>query len=501
MIMLADTQESIVLELENIGCLKKLTLEIKPGLNIISAPNASGKTTIIRGLSCMFSDRIPPSHVLALDETNGRIRAYYRGGIYEKTLRRTPSGEVIAQGSMLPFADARALDACVALAETGVVHKITGGSSVFRRYLEDLSYGSYYSAIIDAAQELIDEYGRKLASSKFRDFESLPILLTELTDLHIRREEIQRRVEDLKSAHNSRIRKLREEIDAKASALSREEADLSQLERNLSIEADREKQLLDLLRLADESSEIAANISNGISSSRRRQEIIRREIEEKRRIVDGLRVELEDLRKSLRREEMEGPRSLQSLQKELERVNKLIVLKEEEIQRAERFPPDDDEYPGMLVVEVRSEILKRIEWLEMVSGYFQEKYMRRMTSARRRFNSNIRRAFRELELKGFENIFLDQNFALHVVREGNIRQPIETLSASEKLTISLMLMLAAKETFLPDFPLFIVDELTLSYDPDRFWRIMNYIKERVPYVIVTSLSSKPTDKIEISYRR
>ena len=123
-----------------------------------------------------------------------------------------------------------------------------------------------------------------------------------------------------------------------------------------------------------------------------------------------------------------------------------------------------------------------------------------MTRARYRFNNNIARAFRELKLEGFRNVFLDQNFTLHVMREGGIQQPIETLSASEKLTISLILMLAAKETFLPEFPLFIVDELTLSYDSDRFWRIMNYIKRRVPYVIVTSLTSSFIAKPQVIHK-
>ena len=495
--MPADTRENIILELENVGCLKRLRIEFKPGLNIIKAPNASGKTTIIRGFSCMFSDKIPPSHVLALDELNGRIRVHYDGRIYEKTLRRTPSGQVMAQGDMLPFTDPRAFDACVALAETGVVHRITGGNVVFRKYLEELSYGNIYSAVINASQELINKYGRKLAGPSFRNFEMLPLLLTELTDLHIRRDQIKQKIEDLKSSHESRIQEIHDQIEKKSSTLSREETHLSQLTKNLSLEKEREEQLQELLNLTDRSSEVAISINKGIASSREKQERLKMEIESQTRLVESLKSDLKALRDLLKKEEETGPRGLRDLERRLENINKMIILKEEEIQRAERFPPDDAEYPGRLVVDVRSEILRKIEWLEKVTEYFQEKYMRRMTSARRRFNSNVTRAFRELGLKGFENVFLDQNFALHVMREGSIRQPIETLSASEKLTISLILMLAAKETFLPDFPLFIVDELTLSYDPERFWRIMNYIKRRVPYVIVTSLTSSLTGKPEV----
>ena len=498
--MQADTRENIILELENIGCLKRLRIEFKPGLNIIKAPNASGKTTLIRGFSCMFSNRIPPSHLLALDELNGRIRVHYNGRIYEKTLRRTPSGQVIAHGDMLPFADPRAFDACVALAETGVVHRITGGSSVFRKYLEELSYGNYYSAVINASQELINEYSRKLAGPSFKNFEELPLLLTELTDLHIRRDQIQQEIEKSKSGHEAELQGIREEIEKKSSSLSKEEAYLSQLTRSLSLEKEREEQLQELLKLTDGSSEIAANIRRGIKSSRENQERIETEIKTQTQLVETLKRDLKTLRDSLKKKEAEGPHGLEDLERRLENIKKMIVLKEEEIQRAERFPPDDAEYPGKLVVDVRSEILRKIEWLDKVTGYFQEKYMRRMTNARHRFNSNVTKAFQNLGLKGFENVFLDQDFMLHVMREGSIQQPVETLSASEKLTISIILMLAAKETFLPNFPFFIVDELTLSYDPERFWRIMNYIKRRVPYVIVTSLTSSLTDKPEVIHK-
>jgi hypothetical protein len=60
-------------------------------------------------------------------------------------------------------------------------------------------------------------------------------------------------------------------------------------------------------------------------------------------------------------------------------------------------------------------------------------------------------------------------------------------------------MLAAKETFLPEFPFFILDELTLSYDPARLRQIVNYVKRRVPYIIVTSLTSEGTGIPTVEY--
>lgn len=49
-------------------------------------------------------------------------------------------------------------------------------------------------------------------------------------------------------------------------------------------------------------------------------------------------------------------------------------------------------------------------------------------------------------------------------------------------------MLAGKDQFLPDFPLFVLDAVTTDYDETRFSRIVEYLGNKVPYVLVTKLS-------------
>jgi len=489
--MLISTQKGVHLELENIGCLRHIEVDLKPGLNIIKAPNASGKTSLIRGLISMFSDRIPPEHILSFGSLNGKITVHYEGETHERTFNRTLSGSVAISGEILPFADPRAFDSCVAMAETGVVHKITGGGNAFRQYLENLSYGRYYSEVISAAQELVNDLSRELAGPEFERFEALPLplLLTELTELHIERELIKENIESLKANHEIEVQKLLKELENRKSALQKEEMKLAELERNLIREAEKERQLLSFLELTDDSSKAVAQMESAVADSRNSQKEIREEIEKQTQLREELEAEISTLESQVKRKEAEEVKGLKHEEEKLERTTKAIVIKEEDIEQAERFPPDNPGYPARLVIEVRREIGKKIEWLNKVIEYFQEKYMRRMTTARLRFNMNITRAFEQLDLEGFGNIFLDQDFALHLVREDSLQQPVETLSASERLTISLILMLAAKETFLPDFPFFIVDELTLSYDPQRFRHIMNYIQQHVPYVIVTTLVS------------
>ncbi len=497
--MQRDTRQRLVLDLKNVGPLKQIQLEIKPGINIVRAPNASGKTSLIRGFTSMFSDTVPPAHILALDEVQGRVAVQYDGKSYVKTFRRTPSGAVVASGPMLPFADHRAFDACVAMAETGVVHKITGGGSIFREYLENLSYGKYCGTVASVAQDLVNELSRELASPRFERFESLPLLVTELTNLYLRREQVEAKINNLKSSHEIEVQDAAKRKENKKAELTRQEATLSELRKELNSEKEKERQLKSFLEVTDDSTKVTAKIRNGISDSKRKQEKTRSDLSRESRRLADLKAEFEKLVSQHQEKLTEKVKGLNTLETELQRLNKAIILKEEAIQQAEKFPEDDPSYGGRLVVEVRKETTRKIDWLNRVIEYFQDKYMRRMTSAKVRFNRNINRAFRELELKGFENVFLDQNFGLHVVRENGVRQPVETLSASEKLTVSLILMLAAKDTFLPDFPFFILDELTLSYDPARFRHVVDYVKKRVPYVIVTSLTSVGTGKPTVTY--
>lgn len=107
------------------------------------------------------------------------------------------------------------------------------------------------------------------------------------------------------------------------------------------------------------------------------------------------------------------------------------------------------------------------------------------------FNKRIMEVCRMLSFKDFHRVRInDMTWMLEIEREyGTQRKDItlEYLSASERVTIGLILILA-KLQYLPEFPLFVLDELTLSYDPTRFKRILEYLKKTVPYVIVTALA-------------
>jgi DNA repair exonuclease SbcCD ATPase subunit len=400
---------------------------------------------------------------------------------------------------MLPFADHRAYHASLALAETGMVHKIGGGETVFREYLELLSYGSYYSTIIMTTQEFVNEISRELAAPNFERFETLPLLLTELTNLHMRKEHVRDQSNSLKTSYEVAVQSLAVNLEQKSTALSKKEVQLAELKGNLQREKDKEEQLLGFLKLTDDSAKVVAQIKKGLSESRSWQKTAVKKMDLEESTSRTLNQDIELLKSQLKNKRHEEVKCLEDLKKQIESINKAIILKEEAIQQSERFPKNHHKYSERLIVEVRREMTKKIDWLNKVTEYFQEKYVRRMTSSRTMFNKNVVVALKKLDLKRFDNVFLDQDFVLHVVRENGARQPVETLSASEKLTLSLLLMLAAKQTFLSDFPLFIIDELTLSYDPARFKQITNYLSQRVPYIVVTSLTTGESRIPEVVY--
>lgn len=96
--------------------------------------------------------------------------------------------------------------------------------------------------------------------------------------------------------------------------------------------------------------------------------------------------------------------------------------------------------------------------------------------ARERFNRQIAQVYSLMEFdEVFDQIYLDDNFDLKIVRrrkDTTAHDSVASLSRGEKETAGLVLMLAGKQEYLPDFPLFLADE-TSFYDATRFRRWWN----------------------------
>lgn len=110
------------------------------------------------------------------------------------------------------------------------------------------------------------------------------------------------------------------------------------------------------------------------------------------------------------------------------------------------------------------------------------------------FNNQVNALYKALGFKDFEDIEVGSDFRISVTRkkEGKIVEnfPIGALAASERITIAIALLLSAKQTYVKDFPFFVLDELITSYDPVRFAAVKDYLKRSNDYVFITELSSQ-----------
>jgi len=146
------------------------------------------------------------------------------------------------------------------------------------------------------------------------------------------------------------------------------------------------------------------------------------------------------------------------------------------------------------VIKGRYEFLKRIETL------VKEELANLKNVVKDNFNKKIMQVYKKLGFKDFKNIEIDSTFSIKVNRKGK-EQQLNRLSTSERVTLGVLVMLVGKEEYLPDYPFFVLDEVTTAYDPARFKKIIDYLanETKTKYTIVTAFS--PTgDKIKVEHK-
>ncbi|MBA7604134.1 hypothetical protein ES703_11253 [subsurface metagenome] len=153
----------------------------------------------------------------------------------------------------------------------------------------------------------------------------------------------------------------------------------------------------------------------------------------------------------------------------------------------------------------QNRLQKLVSKLSEIKEYYEQRQHLHEVQAIVDFNNNVKTVMAELGFTEFDQIAIDRDdMRLKVLRSGFIRQPVESLSTSEKYSIAIVLQIALRETYLPDIPFFIVDEVVVSYDEERKQRILDYLsemaREKGLYVIVTKLSEKAGEQISVKVR-
>lgn len=119
-----------------------------------------------------------------------------------------------------------------------------------------------------------------------------------------------------------------------------------------------------------------------------------------------------------------------------------------------------------------------------------------------KFNENIEKIIKELNFSEFKEISLDlENSNLNIIRKDNTYQPINSLSGGEKVVISSLLQISAKETYNRDIPFIVGDDIILKMDDERREVFENYLKtiakENDWFIILTRITDEDLIKVEI----
>ncbi len=142
-----------------------------------------------------------------------------------------------------------------------------------------------------------------------------------------------------------------------------------------------------------------------------------------------------------------------------------------------------------------AEILKyKLDFLEKGINFLKIKRDEIINKAADKFNIRINEIIKELDYKDFQQIQIKDDYKIYITREKDgmslSEWPLEALSTSERYTLGITFLIAAKEEYLPEFPFFVIDEIVTSYDQDRMNKLKDYVANITDYVIITQLESE-----------
>ncbi len=282
---------SIKLELENIGVFRdRRTFILSKGLNLVYAPNASGKTSLVAGLktvtiSALTSDEL--SRVLNDYEEKGHVKLVIDGSEYAVELIRKPDGSVEAWGKRL--------------AENGVIRKIAfidlenelvnaiyaGDPDRVKSILRDISGIGQIETILKVLEGLRSEYEYAYETKK-KEYESRK---EEITSQRRRLEERLNRVrarirEILRDPRIEPARKEIVEIRSRRETLLKQQHELRRHEIEVSnriglIEHDYDSKRAELVALKEQREKVAKELrelERKIIDMRKRIEVLLSEV-------------------------------------------------------------------------------------------------------------------------------------------------------------------------------------------------------------------------------
>ncbi|MEM1626455.1 MAG: AAA family ATPase [Sulfolobaceae archaeon] len=209
--------------------------------------------------------------------------------------------------------------------------------------------------------------------------------------------------------------------------------------------------------------------------------------------IELLKYQIGDLERQKREMEERFSRSDSLISFEMQKD--VITKKIEELRAARDKYIYELQMLGMptSILEKISMKKREIESLEEEAEKLQKEYIRRLTSVREEFTRLSKIILKELDFD--LNVEIDSNNKIRVYRN-NVELEIRKLATSEKISIALILILAALKAYYTSIPFFIVDESFMTFDPIRFDKLVKILNSMTEYIIITK-SDETVEKVVV----
>ena len=613
--------ETMKIEAENLGGLRgKTKLAMKPGVNIVEAPNASGKTSMVGAfaLSVLPSkEAAQHAHILHSTETEGSVRLVFDGNIIKRIIKRGKkkepeiSGNSIAPEDMLGLirrfaiadednpvlTDVRAginlrdvlteysgVDVLKAQHKKLIEKELTlqdelkqftekvGRIDLIKKNLKELEQkleelesekkelrgkspekeetklvglegeiartGSNLKSIsesVKAAESAIKSREERLKAIDQHISGGIEEILKQIETKELERKDLEEnkkeiaKVELLRSNELTQLRFINENIQAYATAheepkdklqalISDEErtiicpvcdhsAKYGYIKAKLKKTAEEYKRVLNQ---ANELNEKISKLSREISGLKARKDEIESMRTERKRTLN----DLEEWRKQLS-QKLDSMKALEDRLKQLK--NQKEILSEERTKEASEFEERKIEVEKEMAVTINSmeNIKKELKVLEPAVAEINE-IEKRLTDTKNKikslmeeieerekgiiktFNSEIKNIYAKMGFEKVNELRLDDNFNLKVIRlskaGAGYADTVKSLSKTEKEVAGLILLLSGYRAFKigEKYPFFIIDEISFM-DKRRLKIFVNHVKEAARSIVIMAIPGREVE--------
>lgn len=294
-----------------------------------------------------------------------------------------------------------------------------------------------------------------------------------------------------------KLKKFQPKIEAQALKINEKQTRINQKAKLKRIEKDVEKGLVSI-ELIDRD---AKNSLEKIKPAEQRQKVL---IEEEQNYEQN-KVKCEEYLKKTQ-EEMKQEAEYQQMINEKSKIERNIGMNDEKtlkIDIAIKEAKTVEVYTKRIDLDLAEQILEEfLEILEKTKNYLESRIKEQREGAANKFNESIKNLIKELKFEAFKEIYLDlENYRLKIVDNHDNSQELSSVSGGEKVIISSLLQISAKETYLSDIPFLIGDEIILDLDQERSEIFINYLKkiarEKDWFIILTQITNDDLKIIEI----